>query len=254
MKTTYKVIIGLVIALMLVGIANNPYEPHSHEPIVVPALAPTVAVVESYPVPVPELSFTDLDILPRMKAATVTIRSKKGTSSGVIIDAPKGVILTCAHATTNRSNVKIILDDGRTAEAYSFQIHRYKKYDLTLIYTGVDLGPAQVSIRREPVKLGEEVIVIGSPTGYEFFYNSLSFGRITGVDRRILKGQSGGLYDWSAMDLIQTDAPINGGNSGGPVFDTHGQLVGVAVMHVIGSDGLSMAVPAEYILRILETK
>lgn len=255
MKTTYKVIIGFVIVLVLAGIANNPYESHGHpEPVITTMVAIGGAVVESYPVPMPDLGATDMELLPHMRAVTVRLRTKEGYSSGVIINAEKGLILTCAHATTDRSSVKVLLNDGRTAEAYQFQIQRYEKYDLALIKTGVDLGPVQVYIRKDPVRLGEEVIVVGTPTGYSFFLNSLSFGRITGTERKILKGQSDGFYDWSAMRLIQTDAPVNPGNSGGPIFDVRGRLVGIAVMHVTGSDGLSMAVPTEYILRILEEK
>jgi len=246
-------VIGLAALIVSAGIKTyNTYRIFDMQP----AVAPAVVHVDEYKVSPPsqyevhKIKTIDLSVLPYMKACTVMIQTKLGNTAGVIIDAEEGLVLSCVHGTPDRGSVRILMDNGQKFEVYQFQIRRFEKYDLALIRVGVKMGDYAAHIRKEPVRLGEEVIAIGSPA---FAFNSLSFGRITGLDRKLLKGQSG--YDWSAMRLIQTDAAINGGNSGGPLFDVQGRVVAINVTTNLRADGLSMSVPAEYILRILgETK
>jgi S1-C subfamily serine protease len=254
MKMKRLVLIGLAALLISAGINYKQYRV-SH-PMTAMAAQVYVDEFEQHPPDgktVAELHTIDTFKLPYMRDCTVVIEnSKRGRSSGVIIDAEKGIILTCAHGTERGDNVKIKLNDGSVYEAYQFQIRRFLKYDLALIYVGHRLGNSTAHLRTDPVRLGEEVIAVGTPTGQTYFFNSLSFGRITGMDRSILKGQSHGSWDWSAVKLIQTDTPINSGNSGGPLFDVRGRIVGINVMSMPNRDGLSMAVPTKYVLQMLE--
>ncbi|ARN73732.1 S1C family serine protease [Oceanicoccus sagamiensis] len=173
---------------------------------------------------------------------SVTLESKQGVKkintgglgSGIIIDK-SGLVMTAAHVVENADQVKISLADGR-------------EFSATIISASTMADVALIQINEPPddlvfvkpwdsdqVKTGEQVFVIGSPYGLE---HTLTVGYLSG--RRITDGEE------SLMDLefLQTDAAVNQGNSGGPLFNKEGRLIGI-VSHIRtqsgGNEGLGFA-------------
>jgi S1-C subfamily serine protease len=99
------------------------------------------------------------------------------------------------------------------------------------------------------VSVGDSVVAIGSPHG---LVGTMTTGIVSALDRTITVTEDrGSSYD--ITDLIQTSAPINSGNSGGPLMNYKGQVIGITTAIVSYSDGLGFAVTSDTILSLLET-
>ncbi len=154
--------------------------------------------------------------------------------SGFIISSD-GYVVTNNHVVENATEVAVTLDDGKTVPATV--VGTDKRTDLALLkikqggpYQHVDFGTA-------PPRVGDWVIAVGNPFGLG---GTVTAGIISARGRDI----GAGPYD----DFLQVDAPVNRGNSGGPTFNTQGQVVGVntAIFSPSGgSVGIGFAIPAE---------
>lgn len=146
-----------------------------------------------------------------------------GAASGIII-SKDGYIVTNNHVVENSTSytVKVNTTDPITGETDS------KTYDATLCGTDADTDLAVLKIEAndlpiaklgdsDELRLGDDVIAIGNPLGYE---TSVSKGIISGLNRQVSDSKRG-------LTAIQTDTPINSGNSGGALFNTYGEVVGV---------------------------
>ena len=137
----------------------------------------------------------------------------RGEGSGFVISAD-GYILTNAHVVDDASEVTVKLTDRR--EFTAKVVGSDKRTDIALIKIDAkDLPALDISSKPE-VKRGEWVIAIGSPFGFE---SSVSAGVVSGVHRALPNGQM--------VPFIQTDVALNPGNSGGPLLNAKGQVVGV---------------------------
>ncbi|WHZ10674.1 MAG: Serine protease [Burkholderiaceae bacterium] len=167
---------------------------------------------------------------------TVPIRAE---GSGFIIDS-NGIILTNAHVVRNAKVVTVKLTDRREFRAKV--LGSDPKTDVAVIKIDAHDLPV-VSIGKDSeLQVGEWVVAIGSPFGFQ---NSVTAGIVSA------KGRS--LPDDSAVPFIQTDVPVNPGNSGGPLFNTRGQVVGInsqIYSQTGGYEGLSFAIPIDTALRI----
>ncbi len=162
-------------------------------------------------------------------------RQREGEGSGFIIDS-KGHIVTNNHVVEGASRIEVTLNDGQKYEAEV--IGRDAKTDLALIKIDttdslphVDLGDSRGA------RVGDWVLAVGNPFGLG---GSVNAGIISARGRDINSGP----YD----DYIQIDAPINRGNSGGPLFDARGVVIGVntAIFSPSGGNiGIGFAIPAE---------
>ncbi len=190
------------------------------------------------------------NVFKRVDSAVVVIQTKEsvtldsqdgvkkintgGLGSGIIIDK-SGLIMTAAHVVENADKVNIHLVDGRVFSATILSSSTMA--DVALIQ--INAPPADLSFVKpwdsDKVKTGEQVFVIGSPYGLD---HTLTVGYLSG--RRITDGEE------SLMDLefLQTDAAVNQGNSGGPLFNKDGRLIGI-VSHIRtqsgGNEGLGFA-------------
>lgn len=148
--------------------------------------------------------------------------------AGIIISAD-GYIVTNAHVTENAKNITITTADG---EEYQADLKGSdNKTDISLLRVVHPLGfePAHFADSEE-VRVGNTVFAIGNPFGLG---NSVSLGIISAKERDIEKGP----YD----NFLQTDAAINQGNSGGPLFNMEGQIVGLNTA-IFSTDGKNMGV------------
>ena len=158
----------------------------------------------------------------------------RGVGSGFIV-SPDGYIVTNAHVVDGAKEVTVRLTDRR--EFTAKVVGADKRTDIALIKIDAKTPLPALDLSNPPApRQGEWVIAIGSPFGFE---NSVSAGVVSGVHRALPNGQM--------VPFIQTDVAVNPGNSGGPLLNTAGQLVGVnsqIYSRSGGFMGLSFAIPA----------
>ena len=161
-------------------------------------------------------------------------RNSRGVGSGFIIDA-SGVVVTNHHVIDNASTITVILDDGREYEAKL--LGSDDKTDVAVLKVETDAPLPTVSwADSEVVRVGDPVLAIGNPFGLG---GTVTTGIVSARGRDI----NAGPYD----DFIQVDAAINRGNSGGPLFNDNGGVIGVntAIISPSGGNiGLGFAIPA----------
>jgi len=165
----------------------------------------------------------------------------QGMGSGFIV-SPDGYIVTNAHVVDGASEVTVRLTDRR--EFTAKVIGSDKRTDIALIKIDAKNLPALDLNAKPAVKRGEWVIAIGSPFGFE---NSVSAGVVSGVHRALPNGQM--------VPFIQTDVAVNPGNSGGPLLNAAGQVVGVnsqIYSRSGGYMGLSFAIPADVAAKVAD--
>src|SRR5581483_7252307 len=164
---------------------------------------------------------------------------QEGQGSGVIFRRD-GQIVTNAHVVEGARMIRVILADGRQFQAGLVGADR--AHDIAEIRIGArDLPVAELSER--PLKVGQLVIAVGNPYGLGWTVTS---GVVSALKRELPNPRGGKL-----TDLIQTDAPINPGSSGGPLVDSQGRVVGITTAIVPFAQGLGFAVPTATALRIL---
>ena len=177
------------------------------------------------------------------------IRQVQGLGSGFII-SPDGYIVTNDHVAGNASRITVSLNDGRTLDAQL--VGSDKISDLALVKVDVvePLPYLSFSENHTPI-VGEWAIALGNPFGlFEATEPSVTVGVVSAVDRDL--GRERGHYYY---DMIQTDASINRGNSGGPLVNALGKVIGVNTAIYSeggGSVGLGFAVPSRKAERIID--
>ena len=158
----------------------------------------------------------------------------EGAGSGVIYDAENGYIITCAHVVNGATKITVTLNDG--TETTATLVGLDQESDIAVIKIEVDnLVAAEVADSDELV-VGQQAVAIGNPLGE--LGGSVSSGIISALDREIT-------IDGQDYKLLQIDAAVNPGNSGGGLFDISGRLIGIVNAKSSGSDvdGLGFAIP-----------
>lgn len=161
------------------------------------------------------------------------------SGSGFFI-SDKGYILTNNHVVEGTKEVNIILSDGTEEKAALVGTDPYS--DIAILKSEGNVPAVAKLGNSDLLKPGESVIAIGSPLGN--FKNTVTVGVVSATGRSIETGQG-----YQVEDLIQTDAAINQGNSGGPLVNLAGEVIGINNMIVRGSgsgtvaEGLGFAIP-----------
>ena len=163
--------------------------------------------------------------------AVVKIESAQGGGSGVLL-TPDGLILTNSHVVDPRGPLTVVMTDGHSSRAD--RIGQDADTDLAVIrIDGSSLPWATLGDSRA-VRVGQIAIAIGNPYG---FHHSVTAGVVSALGRS-LRGRSGRLMD----DIIQTDAALNPGNSGGPLVTTRGEVIGINTATILPAQGLCFAI------------
>jgi S1-C subfamily serine protease len=169
----------------------------------------------------------------RLSPSVASLRSRGGGGSGVVI-TPDGYLLTSAHVVQRARRVQATFTDGR--ELAAEVVGRDPLSDLAVLRAeSSDLVPAALG-DAEHLRVGQLVVAIGNPHG---FAGSVTAGVVSALGRS-LPTRSGAAARW-VDDVIQTDAALNPGNSGGALADGRARVVGVNT--AVAGVGLGLAVP-----------
>lgn len=206
-----------------------------------PEEAVTVAVYEAVNRSVVNITSTAV----KTDRLQLTRQSLEGSGSGAIIDTD-GHIITNYHVVGGAKEIAVTLYNGKTVDAV--QVGADPLNDLAVIRIDVpeeDLHPVELGDSKS-LSVGMNVFALGNPFGLE---RTLTTGIISSLNRSL---QIHG--NWKIKSIIQIDAAINPGSSGGPLLDSHGRLIGIntAIATTSGqSSGVGFAIPVSLITRVI---
>jgi S1-C subfamily serine protease len=180
----------------------------------------------------------------KLRPAVVNIRvgsGRRGGSGSGVLFAPDGFLLTNHHVVPESSKVRVRLNDG--SEVAGRVVGNDPWTDLAVVQAEGDTFPFAELGDSAKLRVGQLAVAIGSPLGFE---STVTAGVISALGRT-LRSVSGHLVD----NIIQTDAALNPGNSGGPLVDSSGRVVGINTAIIHPAQGICFAVPVNTAKTIL---
>ena len=169
-------------------------------------------------------------------------RNASSSGSGFVYktDDKNGYILTNYHVIEGGKKYIVTFSDGTEAEASLVSGDEY--YDVAILKVDKNKIKKVATLGdSSKIELGDTVFTVGAPLGKEYM-GTITKGIVSGVNRMVSVGLTSGSY---LMEVIQTDASINSGNSGGPICNIRGEVIGITSSKLIGSgvEGMGFAIP-----------
>ncbi|WP_184841156.1 S1C family serine protease [Allocatelliglobosispora scoriae] len=190
-------------------------------------------------------------VLPSVVTVRVPVAGGTALGSGFVV-SKDGYVITNDHVVSGGSNVTVLFNDGSTAPAKV--VGTDPESDVAVIKVSADgLTPVQLG-DSDQVAVGDPVLAIGSPLALT---STVTSGIVSALDRTLVAGDAGQQRYYAA---IQTDAAINHGNSGGPLLNSGGEVIGInSVIKSLATDdassgniGLAFAIPINQAKRVAE--
>ena len=179
---------------------------------------------------------------------SITCNGPSGTSSGTgVIVASNGYIVTNCHVVEDAKSISVLLSDDRTLPASVVGADAVS--DLAVIYVDAQNLSAATFASSEEIRVGDTVCAIGDPLGADL-RGTMTNGIVSAINRDITTGGR-------TMTLIQTIAALNSGNSGGPLIDRFGHIIGINTMKfgdnmsAAGVEGLGFAIPSATVVDVI---
>jgi serine protease Do len=177
------------------------------------------------------------DMLAALVKGVVTIETKNGHGSGFLI-TNDGHLITNAHVVEDEGTVRVRFEQGFTLDGQVTKVNR--DFDVALVKVAGNDLPALSIGDDSALQLGEELFAIGTPLDKE-------------LGQTVTRGIMSGRREFEGRSFLQTDVSINAGNSGGPLIDETGKVVGVATLKIAetGVQGIGFGVPISKALEML---
>ncbi len=206
----------------------------------------------SSPAPAPAGTAVGVAELASPAVVTITVESagtgrfgplslpSTGVGSGFVFDA-SGLILTNNHVITGNGTITVAFQDG--TELPGTIVATDTEHDLAVVRVAATGLPTIGIGESATLQVGQEVVAIGSPLGT--FTETVTSGILSATGRTIEVGSVNSRQTTTMAGLLQTDAAINAGNSGGPLLDAQANVIGVNVAVAASAQGIGFAVPID---------
>ena len=176
------------------------------------------------------------------------------TGSGFVYktDDKYGYVLTNHHVISGATKIVLIRSDDKEIEGTVLGSDEYLDLAVVRINKSDVIDTAKIGTS-ENSKLGDTVFTIGSPLGYEY-RGTVTDGILSGKDRLVTVSLSGNTSDW-VMKVLQTNAAVNPGNSGGPLVNATGEVIGVISLKLVQTEveNMGFAIPIEYAMSHIDS-
>lgn len=197
-----------------------------------------------------KVSESVVSIISSTKSVNLFGRSYTSGASGTgIIVSENGYILTNKHVIDGATTISVVLDDGTTYENVNLATVdplndvAFLKIDNVSGLKAATLGDSKT------INVGQQVIAIGNALGQ--YQNTVTSGIISGTGRSLTASDESGSLTENLSDMIQTDAAINSGNSGGPLVNAAGEVIGINTATSVDGENVGFAIPISSIKGML---
>lgn len=240
LKYVFVFLLGMIVTIGLFSFINNVFVEDSNLRVKISDNGINAGVNKIYDATVYIENYKDKKIV--ASGTGFVYKTEKG----------KGYILTNYHVVNGNTSLKVTFSDNNSVDAKYLGGDEYLDIAVISVDDSKVKQVATLGSSSESV-LGDTVFTVGSPVGDEY-RGTVTRGILSGKDRLVTVSVNGGVNDY-VMKLIQTDAAMNPGNSGGPLCNVNGEVIGMNSLKLVKNEveGMGFAIPAEDILTHIDT-